>query len=575
MTRAWLSVLVVLAAPLVLQAAPKYVRLGFSDPDATTRLTVSWNTDTADEPSTVEVGKGLAYSLQVTGTVKAQPGGLGFLHEAELTGLTPDTVYHYHVGGPGAWSDDFSFRTPPADPCAPVRIMFLGDGRSDGDTGSSPRWPGIVAEALSYEPALAFHTGDIVHDGDVWEQWRHHLETTAPYSARLPIGYTQGNHDDDSVKGDGALYNEVFAHPRNTKTGTEDYYYVRFGDVIVVGLSTQTFGGGATPYEEQATWLDQVLTANPARWKFVFFHHPNFTASLDIGFADVGHPPNENGQNPQFLKVFDKHHVDMAFYGHNHFYQRFKPMRQAADPAKGEPVDDPSQGTIHVVTGGAGAFTYVVGMALLCGLTPGSEVCNGNHHFMQLDIEGGKLAVTVRQTKEQILGASDSNAAVIDTFTILKEGPTVCADGPEPQPEPVVEAAEPQPEVVAEVAGPEAVEPDVAAGCTTNASCVGKVTPGACPGFAACQAGACVWTCKAVEPDAVDADTKHPADVASEVSGTTDTAADTGTGLGTKPREEGGSGSSCTIGRVPAPSALGMIALAAGLPLVTRRRRAR
>jgi len=367
----------------------------------------------------------------------------------------------------------------------------------------------------------------------------------------------------------------VFAHPRNSKTGTEDYYYVRFGDVIVVGLSTQTFGGGAVPYEEQATWLDQVLTANPARWKFVFFHHPNFTASLDVGFADVGHPPNENGQNPELLKVFDKHHVDMAFYGHNHFYERFKPMRQAADPTKGEAVDDPSKGTVHVVTGGAGAFTYVVGMALLCGLTPGSEVCNGNHHFVMLDIHGGKLTFTARQTKAQILGTSDSNAAVIDTFTIVKEGGTVCADSPEPQPEPVVEASEPAPEVVAEVAAevaaPEPVEPDVPAGCTTNAACVGKVTPGVCPGFAACEAGACVWTCKPVEPDVADDVGKQPGDAAPEAAGGVDAAADTG--LGTKPHDDGASRSSCSVGApVSAAPILAVFFVLLALPRLARRR---
>ncbi len=570
--RGWfLVVLFVFGVSASVQAAPKYVRLGFSDPDVTTRMTVSWNTDAAGESSVVEVGKGLAYSLTFSGAERAQPGGLGFLHEAELTGLTPDTLYHYRVGGPGAWSEDATFRTLPADPCAPVRVLFLGDGRSDGDTGSSPRWPGILEEAFSYGPSLALHTGDIVHDGDVWEQWRHHLESTAPWSSRLPIGYTLGNHDDDHVKGDGALYNEVFAHPRNAKSGTEDYYYLRFADVIIVSLSTQTFGGGATPYEEQSTWLDQVLTANPARWKFVFFHHPNFTASLDVGFADVGHPPNENGQNPLFLKVFDKHHVDLAFYGHNHFYQRFEPMRQAGDPAKGEPVDSPAQGTIHVVTGGAGAFTYVVGMALLCGLTTGSEVCNGNHHFVTLEIEGGKLTFTARQTKTQILGTSDANAAVIDSFTIVKEGGTVCLEEPEPQPEPAAEAVEP--EVVGEVAGPEPVEPDVLAACTTNASCVGKVAPGACPGFAACEAGVCVWTCKAIEPDVAAADTKHPADVIPEAA-STDARTEADLPIGTKPREEASdSGSSCAVGGAgaAAPSAILFILLLA-VPVLARRR---
>ena len=564
--------------PSFLDAAPKYVRLGFSDPDVTTRMTVSWNTEAADEPSQVEVGKGLAYSLAFTGQARQLPGELGWLHEVELTGLDPDTGYHYRAGGPGAWSDDFSFRTLPANPCTPVRLAFLGDGRSDDSKGSSPRWPDIVDEAVSYGPVLALHTGDIVRDGSEWAQWQDHLAQTAPWSSSLPIGYSLGNHDDDSVEGDGALYNQVFAMPRNSKSGTEDYYFLRFGDVIVVALSTQTFGGGAYPYEEQATWLDQVLTENPARWKLVFFHHPNFTASLDVGFADVGHPPNENAQNPALLPVYDKHHVDLVFYGHNHFYERFLPMRQStSDPAKGQVVDDPADGTLHVVTGGAGAFTYVVGMAILCGLTPGNATCNGNHHFVLLEIVGDRLTFTARQTRAQILGTSDANASVIETFTVTKGGGVVC-DGPEPQPEPVVEAAaEPTPEVVGDASLAEGAAPDAAWTCTSNAQCATRVSPGPCPGTPACEGGACTWRCKPAEPDvqAADAaDAKHPGDAASS-SGSGDVAPDTARAPDAyEPGVGQGSGGSCAFAETAGAPTLALLLLLAGLaaPVFARRR---
>jgi hypothetical protein len=72
----------------------------------------------------------------------------------------------------------------------------------------------------------------------------------------------------------------------------------------------------------------------------------------------------------------------------------------------------------------------------------------------------------------------------------------------------------------------------------------------------------------------VAADTKHPADVASEASGN-DTEAAADLPIGTKPRDEGGAGGSWSVGPAPTPSILALVALAAGLPLVTRRRRAR
>jgi predicted phosphodiesterase len=297
---------------------------------------------------------------------------------------------------------------------------------------------------VSHKPHAIFHTGDIVRSGDQWEQWEHHLNATNPWQAGTPIMYTLGNHDDDG-EGDGALYNQVFALPRNSASGVEDYWFVTLGDAIVVGLSTQTFKGGAYAFQEQSDWLDQVLTQNPRTWKFVFFHHPIYTASLDIGFADVGHPPNEQDQNAALLPVFDKHHVDFVLYGHNHFYERFAPMVQSGDLEHGQVVGDANQGTTYVVTGGAGAFTYVVGMAILCGITPGSQFCSGNHHFVEVEITGKHLAFTVRQTKAQILGTSDSNAAVLEFLEYVKPGVDECAVV-----EPPVEVG-PEPVEVAEV----------------------------------------------------------------------------------------------------------------------------
>ena len=42
--------------------------------------------------------------------------------------------------------------------------------------------------------------------------------------------------------------------------------------------------------------------------------------------------------------MFDRHHVDMVLTGHDHAYLRSKPMRA------GQPVDDPADGTVYVVS---------------------------------------------------------------------------------------------------------------------------------------------------------------------------------------------------------------------------------
>jgi phosphodiesterase/alkaline phosphatase D-like protein len=142
-----LAAVAALLLPAWAQAeAPRHVRLSFTHADATTRVTVAWNTTAADAPSTVQVGKGSTYPLSFTGTQEQAKGGIGWVHQVEVTGLTPDTQYHYRAGGEGGWSPDQVFHTPPADPCAPLRLVFLGDGRSDDETGASPRWPPVLEE---------------------------------------------------------------------------------------------------------------------------------------------------------------------------------------------------------------------------------------------------------------------------------------------------------------------------------------------------------------------------------------------------------------------------------------------
>ena len=74
-----------------------------------------------------------------------------------------------------------------------------------------------------------------------------------------------GNHDDDSVAGDGANYNRIFALPRNSANNTEDFYSFDYGNVHFACLSTHSFG-----FQTQYDWLEQDLAATDRMWKVVF-----------------------------------------------------------------------------------------------------------------------------------------------------------------------------------------------------------------------------------------------------------------------------------------------------------------
>lgn len=479
MPRRVLTVLAVLIVPVAAASAPRFVHVSWSMPDASTTMTATWMTDSTDDSSRVQYGVDDVTENEVEGYAFQGNGELGAIHAVEMEGLDPDTTYLYRVGGlSGGWSGTYEFTTGPADKCTPFRFAAFGDNRPDTDWLPQVHWNPVLGETTDAGPAFFIHTGDLVKDGKETGQWNTFLETSEPYLAYTPLMATIGNHDDGPGDGDGANYNQLFSFPRNDVTETEDYYYFIYGNAIIVSLSTGSFTGGQPPLAEQAGWLDKVLSQHPAmKWRIVFLHHPPFASHLAfdwLGGLELNHAPNEVGQNAALVPIFDKHHVDIVFNGHNHYYERLGPLVQGSDDDQGQPVGTFEEGTVYVITGGAGAMiydTFGIGdfafdpLSFICGLgkAEGSEVCVGDYHYVSVDIDENVLTFEAWATAEQTLGYNPDNKKIIDSFVIEKELAESCEEEPDTV-EPVVEIVE-QPLVVEEadfevVSQPE-YEPDL------------------------------------------------------------------------------------------------------------------
>lgn len=414
------------------EAAPRWVRTAIPPTASATGFIASWNTDASPGDNTVEFGtSAAALTGKATGTSFAAKGKLGVVHEVAVTGLEPNTKYFYRVGGSGDWSPVHNFRTGPADGCTPFKFIAAGDHRSDDSAGPNPKWKSILGEMVATGANFIVETGDLVRDGADLQQWWNHMEMGAIHMGEIALMPSFGNHDSDDVQGASAAFNQIFALPNNDATGTEDFYAFTYGNAVVVALSTATFADAAG-FAKQAKWLDETLTKHADKtWKFVFYHHPSYTSSIDLKIIDLNHPADEKKQNSHFLPIFDKHHVDIVFAGHNHFYERFAPIKGGAV------VGSPKDGTVYVTTGGAGAFTYdeinVLGikiepMKVICGegilgmsgKAKGSQTCSGKHHFMEISIDKNVLTAKVISTAEQNLSKGPQNIGVIDTFKIEK-----------------------------------------------------------------------------------------------------------------------------------------------------------
>jgi hypothetical protein len=409
------------------QSEPKWIRLSIVNEPSST-MTVAWHTI---DPVTSNAQYGVdATNLDNSAKGKSDlgAGSLGYIHETELTGLKPDTKYYYRVGEDAdGWSAVFSFRTAPAPEkdCGKFRFVFLGDNRPDSILGMGDNWSSIFAEAVDQAPGFVLSGGDLVFDGTQNSEWVDFLNWTGEPARYTPFHPTVGNHDDDTVVGDGAQYNQIFALPRSSGTGssgTEDYYYFTYGNAIVVSLNTQQLKTGATPFADQAAWLDGVLTQNPRRWKFVLLHHPIYTDSTMLS-----HPPNEQNQNQAFVPIIDKHHVDFVLQSHNHWYERFEPTNCSSQGNPGSANPCPmganawDKGTVYVTSGGAGALTIIS-----CGFAyAGRSTCKTDHHYVMFDIDNDALRMQTWASSQQTWSTDPANHALIDEVQVIKSG-SVC-----------------------------------------------------------------------------------------------------------------------------------------------------
>ncbi len=244
---------------------------------------------------------------------------------AELSGLTPGTVYEYTVGADRevARSAAATFTTAPAEP-KPFTFLWMSDTHNRPEVGP------LLERAAKRWPDAAFLTvsGDNVGTGQYANDWDTLLGMWSGFVQTKPYIPGMGNHD--AIDGLGPdLIMGLFDLPKNGPEGITPgcAFTLRYSNALLIMLDV-TEG-----MEQQTKWLEDTLKNTDATWKFAVFHFPPF---------------DPDGDEPEILKwwvpLFDQYHVDFALSGHVHHYLRSKPLRG------GKVVDSPKDGTIYCVT---------------------------------------------------------------------------------------------------------------------------------------------------------------------------------------------------------------------------------
>ncbi len=398
------------AAAQALDSAPAGIHLSWCD-DPTTTMAVCWITDTVSQAAlgytaTVEYGTSEAYGSTATGESipLSDPAGIPLLTSqvVKLTGLEPDTLYHYRCGDSSVgMSADFTFRTAPKN--GSFTFLTFGDTRNDY---SDPFYENndfsvthAVAERMKQEDAAFFlHNGDYIFAGQMQEDWGPYLRQMEILNAYMPIASAHGNHEYDSSN-----YYDLFAMPDPEAYYSFDVCSVHF-IVLDTGLTDNEEQERIGPGSVQYNWLVNDLEAARQHgydWTVVQFHRPPYSSDHSHG--------NATDVIDAWVPLFDEYGVDVVNSGHVHNYQRTYPMRGNEPVLTNETAYyENVNGTTYMVTGGGGAPLY--------DFLGGSWIASGygGYHYARFDVSKNGTHHILHCT------AKDIDGNVFDEFTVTK-----------------------------------------------------------------------------------------------------------------------------------------------------------
>lgn len=286
------------------------------------------------------------------------------VEKTTLTGLKPSTHYDYAAAGQEAGKG--SFKTAPAnnDP-APYQFLVYGDTRTRHDVHRR------VMEAIGKlaTPDFVLHTGDLVADGYDSSLWPVFFDIERDLLRHTAFFPSLGNHERNAD-----YFREIFQEEK-------PYYSFNWGNGHFIVMNSDIANFAASERErdaywnEQVRWLEDDLQAHQgADYRFVIAHHPPFTA--------VTRRQGDNPHMTALIPMFEKYHVNAAFFGHDHNYQHYL-----------------KNGIHYLVTGGGGAPLYDVdkpaeGITLKVAKTENFvtvKVDGKSAHVEAISIDGTKL----------------------------------------------------------------------------------------------------------------------------------------------------------------------------------------
>ena len=145
----------------------------------------------------------------------------------------------------------------------------MGDAQNGLD-----HWRTMVTSAFRKRPNAAFYimAGDLVDRGNDIDDWDSMLHNARGVYNQRTLIPAIGNHEIQG--GQPTTYLQLFDLPKNgpEKVDPERCYTFKYSNAEFFILDS------TLPANQQHEWLEKVLKASKATWKFAVYHHPAYSS---------------------------------------------------------------------------------------------------------------------------------------------------------------------------------------------------------------------------------------------------------------------------------------------------------
>ena len=400
------AVVAALALAAFPASATQLTRQPYLQRVGTDTATVAFRLDTACAPS-------VHYGTRGSTDQSVPSRDSGRIHAVVLEGLLPGTEYTYLVEACGARTSPVSFSTAPVPGTRRVHFTAVGDfGSNNGDQRA------VATAMLGRKPELFLALGDNAYEAGTEAEIQNNLFVPmAPLLSQVPFFAVPGNHE--YVTNRGQPYFDNLYLPTSVPGG-EHYYSFDWGFVHFVAIDSNCAIGLASAdrctFAAQKRWVEADLAASTAPWKIVFFHHPPWSS---------GEHGSQLLMRREFSPLFERYGVDLVLTGHDHDYERSKPMLGNAEAPSGTPAPT------YLVVGSGGASLRALGESRQPSWSALRN--NGDHGYLDVRVEDGLLLA-------QLLTPSGKT---VDSFTLRKDLPPLPLPPSDTTPPPSADTGQP------------------------------------------------------------------------------------------------------------------------------------